>query len=318
MPTARKELINLDVTSYYHCYARCVREGYLFGTGENKKNYDHRKSWVLKRIQYLSQGFAIDICAYAIMSNHYHLVFHVNKKKALAWSDDEVNARWKWALERKTDFVSSLPEEIERRRECLFSISWFMRFLNEHIARLANQEDDVKGHFWESRFKSQALVDEGALLACMTYVDLNPIRANMANTLESSDFTSIQERLQAHHQHQPTPPTLMEFEQKEIHETKENTIKAYLPFFIKDYLTLIDWTGRHMREDKPGYIATDVPPLVFASGLNPNHWLTTVEKSSIQDQTIFGPLSKMKEWAQNIKKAWLKGQKMTRLKYSTA
>ena len=172
MPTARKELINLDITPYYHCYNRCVRKGYLFGTHENNKNYDHRKGLLLERLRYLSQGFAIHVCAYAIMSNHYHLVLHVDRELALSWSDEEVNKRWQLVLGRKTPFETSSLEEIEQRRENLYSISWLMRFLNENIARLANKEDDVKGKFWESRFQSQALIDEGALLACMAYVVL--------------------------------------------------------------------------------------------------------------------------------------------------
>ncbi len=314
MPTARKELINLDVTRYYHCYVRCVRKGYLFGMGEDKKNYDHRKSWVLERLQYLCQAFAIDICAYAIMSNHYHLVIYVNKEKALTWSDDEINKRWEWVLNRKTSLSSSLPDEILQRRENLYSISWFMRFLNEYIARLANKEDDVTGRFWEGRFKSQALIDEGALLACMTYVDLNPIRAKMADTLENSDFTSIQKRLRAYEQDQTTPPMLMNFHSK---EAKADTLKVYLPFAIKDYLLLIDWTGRQFREGKSGHIPARVPSLVQEVGLNPSNWVKTVEKSSIRDQNILGVLSKMKSWAKNIKKSWLKGQKITLWKYQS-
>ena len=250
MPIARKELINLETTRYYHCYARCVRAGYLFGIGDNHKNYDHRKSWVLARLQHLCGSFAIDVCAYAIMSNHYHVVLHVDKERAIAWSDDEVDKRWKEVLGRKTPFSSYLPHKIQQRRERLYNISWFMGKLNEYIARLANEEDDVTGHFWEGRFKSQALIDEGALLACMTYVDLNHIRAKMADTLENSAFTSIQERLRAYHQNQPTPSTLMDFQLKE--ETKTDALKVYLPFAIKDYLLLIDWTGRQFRKNKRG------------------------------------------------------------------
>lgn len=68
--------------------------------------------------------------------------------------------------------------------------------VNEYVARMANEEDKCTGHFWESRFKSQALLDERALLTCMAYVDLNPIRAAMAKDLKGSEFTSIQERIE--------------------------------------------------------------------------------------------------------------------------
>jgi len=69
-----------------------------------------------------------------------------------------------------------------------------MKVLNENVAKRANQEDECTGHFWESRFKSQALLDE-AVLSCMTYIDLNPIRAGMAKNPETSKHTSIQMRI---------------------------------------------------------------------------------------------------------------------------
>jgi len=77
----------------------------------------------------------------------------------------------------------------------LKDLSWYMRCLNEKVARMANAEDACTGRFWEGRFKSQALLDEAAVVSCMAYVDLNPIRAGICESLETSAFTSIQERL---------------------------------------------------------------------------------------------------------------------------
>ena len=210
MTKSREEQISLDDTSFYHCYVRCVRQAYLCGedhsTGEN---YDHRKQWLVSRLRFLSYIYAIDICAYAILSNHYHVVLHVDKQRAQSWSDLEVVERWmqlykgnvlvdRWLADPNTIDKASLlkvRKYIEGWRERLASISWFMRGVNETIARMANVEEGRSGRFWEGRFKSQALLDEAAVLSCMTYVDLNPVRAGMEKDLFASDFTSIQQRL---------------------------------------------------------------------------------------------------------------------------
>lgn len=74
--------------------------------------------------------------------------------------------------------------------EQLFDIFWFMRCSNKPISRRANKEDGCKGKFFESRFYSQALLDDSALLACSVYMDLNPIRADIVKTPEESEHTS--------------------------------------------------------------------------------------------------------------------------------
>ena len=208
MTKSRKSLISLEATPYYHCVSRCVRRAFLCGEDHHTgKSYEHRRAWLEDKLLSLPKVFAIDIAAYAIMSNHYHVVLHIDADKAKAWSDVEVVERWHRLFNgthHSRKFLNNekllsaerhkLQENIDQWRLRLHNISWFMKVLNESIAREANDEDKCTGHFWEGRFKSQALLDEAALAACMAYVDLNPIRAAMAKTPEKSDHTSVKKR----------------------------------------------------------------------------------------------------------------------------
>ncbi|MCO4787320.1 MAG: transposase, partial [Marinomonas atlantica] len=112
------------------------------------------------------------------------------------------------------------------------------------------------GRFWEGRFKSQALLDEAALMACMAYVDLNPVRAKMANTPETSDYTSIKKRIYSAKQNQQ-PKTLYPF----IGNPRKNQPKG-LPFKLEDYLELVDLTGRIVRQHKRGSIDLSFAPIL--------------------------------------------------------
>ena len=95
MPKPRKALINLAATSYYHCISRCVRRAYLCGKDKlTGQCYEHRRQWVEERILFLAQYFAIDICAFAVMSNHIHLVLSVESDRCDSWTDKEVLYRW--------------------------------------------------------------------------------------------------------------------------------------------------------------------------------------------------------------------------------
>ena len=95
MPKARKSLVSLLDTPYYHCVSRCVRQAFLCGKDKHTGvSYEHRRQWVEDRLHLLAEVFAIDVCAYAVMSNHTHVVLHINQQKALSWTMDEVIARW--------------------------------------------------------------------------------------------------------------------------------------------------------------------------------------------------------------------------------
>jgi len=282
MTTARKQLISLADTPYYHCISRCVRRAFLCGEDKNTgQSYDHRRGWVEDKMLALSQVFAIDVCAYAIMSNHTHMVLFVDEAMATTWTTSEVIERWhqlfKGTLltqqycrgEEIPDYLmTSLLETVEVYRNRLMNISWFMRLLNQSIAIQANQEDNCTGHFWEGRFKSQALLDEAALAACMAYVDLNPVRAKIAKTPESSAHTSVKERA-AKAKKGKQPSMLLPF----VGNPRKVMLKG-LPFELTDYLELIELTGRCIREDKVGYIKENQLALLTRLNINPENWLT--------------------------------------------
>ncbi|WP_444931805.1 transposase [Microbulbifer sp. SSSA002] len=198
-------------------------------------------------MQELTDIFSLDIAAYAVMSNHYHIALYIDTKTAKSWSDTEVITRWQ-ALFKASSLAQrfiqgealdrsekdKLNEQVSLWRERLMDISWFMRCLNESIARQANTEDRCTGRFWEDRFKSQALLDESALATCMAYVDLNPIRADMAKTPEDSDYTSIQQRIRAAVSSEQ-PKGLLPF----VGDERLNMPKG-LPFQLDRYLELAD------------------------------------------------------------------------------
>ncbi|MDD1782575.1 transposase [Enterovibrio sp. ZSDZ35] len=293
MAQARSSLISIDATPYYHCVSRCVRRSFLCGHDEaTNSSYEHRRGWIEKRLLALSQAFCIDICAYAIMSNHYHVVLHINADQAKTLSPAEVAERWLAfhqgpLLVRRFmqgDKLSEAETEnclgiIEVWRERLSCISWFMRLINQHIAAEANREDKCTGHFWEGRFKSQALLDEKALVAAMAYVDLNPVRAAIADTPETSDHTSVKSRIESLKNDEVTAPNLFPFAGNPRKDMPDG-----LPFRLMDYLALVDWTGKQVRDDKRGYIDNTLPPMLARLGLDTECWLqacTRIERGSI-------------------------------------
>ncbi len=280
MTLPRKSLISLSDTPYYHCVSRCVRRAYLCGHDKyTQKSFEHRRDWLEVKLLTLADIFAIKLCAYAVMSNHYHVVFHVRVDIANDWTEHEVVKRWHQLFNGtliSQQFLNGEPlsatqwrvlrVDIKKWRARLCDISWFMRIVNESIARQANKEDKCTGRFWEGRFKSQALLDDRALLSCMAYVDLNPIRANMAITPEQSEYTSIRKRI-----YQATEGSSLE----PFVGITERAIG--IPFKLKDYIELVDWTGRIIRDDKRGSIKQGIPEILNRLSLDESNWksLTT-------------------------------------------
>ncbi|MCG7923200.1 MAG: transposase [Candidatus Thiodiazotropha lotti] len=325
--------MSLESTPYYHCISRCVRRAWLCGedpyTGQN---FEHRRQWVLDRLRELSELFAIDICAYAILSNHYHVVVHVDSKKAKSWSEREVILNWTQLYKghlladrylsgdaMTTAERVALSELIEEWRLRLYDISWFMRCLNEHLAHKANEEDKCKGRFFEGRFKSQALLDEGAVLTCMSYVDLNPIRASMAETPEESDFTSIQERIKVYIEKQRSdnvsqPRTKL----YPFAKTKGNEPLNGIDFAEEDYFRLLDWTGRAIRNDKRGSIPEDLAPILERLNLKPDVWLKSINNYNKDYFTAVGSFEHIKSYAIALKKHWFQGQNAAKNNYCLA
>jgi REP element-mobilizing transposase RayT len=280
MTQARSTLVSASDTPYYHCISRCVRRAFLCGyDSHSHTDYEHRRQWLEDKLNKTANVFAINLCAYAVMSNHYHVVVHIHTDIATTWSKREVVRRWHSLfngtyLSQRFDArepllptqLEVLDHDIEIWRERLCSLSWFMKVVNESIARRANLEDQCTGHFWESRFKSQALLDERALLSCMAYVDLNPIRAKMANSPETSDHTCIKSRIETLNGHRKPTLSIENF-------VGSKPDKTGLPFVLRDYLELVDWTGRIVREDKRGKINSSLPAILERLSLDRNSWL---------------------------------------------
>jgi len=332
MPLPRSQLISLEQTPVYHVISRCVRRQYLCGDDPlTGRDFSHRRDAIRDRLAVLADTFAVDLCAYAIMSNHYHLILWVDEKRAMEWSDREVAERWTRLFSGPAlvqSFVagqeltrpqrSAVATHIDRYRQRLFDISWFMKCLNEPIAREANQEDGVTGHFWEGRFKSQALLDEAAVLSAMSYVDLNPIRAAMAKTPEESDFTSIQQRIRQFRQsatsNRPNPSADGQCLDSEIAKLMPFSDEAgsdperSIPIALNDYLALVDWTGRALIEGKRGAIADDLPPILARLKLEPAGYLKFVARQERGFRTAIGSGDRMREFAQAIGKSFVKGQ----------
>ena len=313
MPKPRKLQISLDATPFYHCVSRCVRRAFLCGKDPvDGRSYEHRRHQIEHDLLRLASIFYIDVAAFAVLSNHYHVVLHVDREAARNADAKDIARRWHQIYKPKEvtrRFVDGEYLESHERNQIdvlldtwrtrLHDISWFMKALNEKIARRANKEDECTGHFWESRYKSQALLDEKAVLSAMTYVDLNPIRAGVAKTPETSDHTSIKLRIEhwknktserKDNQNETSQPkSLMPFAG---HQTQ--SIPRGLIFNLKDYIELVDWTGRIIRDQEQGAINASAPGILQRLGITTGSWIVISTKFESRFKGVAGTSESIK------------------------
>jgi hypothetical protein len=273
------------------------------------RSFEHRKAWVETRIHLVGECFAVAIDAYAVMSNHLHLVVRIDPGVAAGWSDDEVAERWvrlfpprddtEQAIEAKRLRMLVDPGRIETLRSRLASLSWLMRCLVEPIARRANREEGCKGRFWEGRYKCQLLCDTRALLAAMAYVDLNPIRAGITSRLEHSGHTGVRERI-ARSRTDPIP--LMAPMRPLV-----GNLRSTLPVSTADYLQILDWTGRVLVSGKRGRIAPDAPAILSAIDRDAGRWALRVGGFGSGWARVVGSSQDLIALTERIGQQWFKG-----------
>jgi putative transposase len=307
--TARAHLIDESTAGSYHLMSRCIRGSFLCGN-----EWEHRRQWICDALREQSKIFALDVLEYAVMENHFHLIVTTHPERARAWTPAMVAERWAQLFPRRDHKgvpIAADPELLERwandsewvhvHRVCLASVSWFMKVMKERIARRANLEEGNKGSFWQGRFKSVALLDQTAVTACMVYVSLNPIRANKANTPETSAFTSVQQRIVARQRYRASnkgeekaaETSSFTAERPNFNLGAEDglwiaplarctpcsdTVPEHLqnPLSLDAYLQLVDETGRVVRAGKRGSVSTDLLPILERLDIDERAWTTAM------------------------------------------
>ena len=326
MTYARHEIVDSEEVGTYHCISRCVRRAFLCGDdAPSGKSFEHRREWIRSRLRHLVDVFAIEVVAYSVMSNHLHSLLRVRPDVADTWSAQEVAVRWRtlFPLRRvrgkpatpnddEIEAIVSQPKILVLYRARLKSLSWFNRCLNENIARRANAEDECTGRFWEGRFKCQRIFDVASIIACSTYIDLNPIRAGIARTIEQSDHTSIQDRIVA--RTKEYPPQYHAWAKVPLVSIADITKKTMT---LDEYISLVDETGRLVVEGKAN-VSPGIAPVLERLKLAPEHWIETTQRYKHKFRRVVGSTQRLKEAAAAAGKHWFQGLSSARLLFRQA
>jgi len=326
MTFPRRHLVSEHEAGFYHVVSRCVRRAFLCGhDAATGQSFDHRRQWIEARILELADCFAVSVYAYAIMHNHFHIVLQVDPTAVTHWTDKDIVQRWLTAFPGRLKHTNSPemaehfalailgnPERLAEVRARLGSLSWFMKSLNEPIARRANREDNCTGKFWEGRFKCQALLEEQAVLSCMAYVDLNPARAAICDTLAESNHTSIQRRLRERDARKAKTRSAQGLLERPLKPLAGLDADALLGMSESSYIELVQWTGEQSHTDKRGRLrplvnSTPATPAKLREITHPEAWVHQVQGTENHYYRAIGSAEALTAKAENLGQSWMKG-----------
>jgi hypothetical protein len=138
------------------------------------------------------------------------------------------------------------------------------------------------------------------------YVDLNPIRAKMEDTPETSKQTSIQNRIQALIKGEE-PKNFMCF----VGNPRQDMPKG-IAYSLIDYYELVDCTSRCIREDKAGYIERHHSPILERLGLDTEQWLTLTTEFEQHFSTAVGSEHMLQQFKQHTNHQRIRGMAKAR------
>ena len=303
MGRPRRDTVNPHEVGIYHCWTDCVRQLLLLGTEASREESEPRWRYCLNQLIFLAGLMAVDVLDFSFLSNHIHLLARIRPDLVGEWDNKECARRWlelnpgerpkkqrgKPVTDREIKALLSDAQKMRYIKQQLSSLSFFMKKFKQPIARHMNELDEVRGHFFASRFGCRRIEDEADLLAADIYAVLNPYRAGLGEGVADHPYGSLALRMEGAAQRArraagetvPEPDADAWLAPLKLDERAEAytevahvrrdgprprltsrgnlrpapraSEKGFLSVDFEEYLRLVEWTALHVRPlHRPG------------------------------------------------------------------